>query len=106
MTVVRNALSVYQKPEPNNLLVSYDLIQPGQRYDLVRDEIRSLGPWYQLQYSLFFVQAALTPQQAYDRIRVVMDTNDKLLVAHATQAFVGNYPAFDITCLQEAWQAA
>ena len=90
-----------------NLIVAYDLIEPGQHYDTVRNAIRSLGPWYQLQYSLFFVQAQLTPEQAYNRIRVFMDANDKLFIADATDAFMStNYPAFDLRCLQEAWKAA
>lgn len=107
MTVVRNALAVYQKPVTNNLILAYDLIKPGQHYDLVRDAIRSLGPWYQLQYSLFFVQAPLTPEQAYDRVRAFMDAKDKLFIANATDAYMSvSYPTFDILCLQEAWKAA
>lgn len=90
----------------NNLLIAYDLNSPGQNYDAVRNAIRSLGAWAQLQYSLFYVQAPLTPQQAYDRVRIFMDADDKLLVAHADQAFVGNYNPVDIVALQAAWREA
>lgn len=89
-----------------NLIVAYDLISPGQSYDAVRAVIRSLGLWYQFQYSLFFVQAELTPEEAYNRIRLFMDANDKLVVAEATQAFVGNYPMNDIVALRDVWKAA
>jgi len=89
-----------------NLIVAYDLMTPGQNYDAVRAAIRSLGLWYQFQYSLFFVQAELTPKEAYDRIRLFMDANDKLVVAEATEAFIGNYPWNDIVALQGAWLAA
>ena len=89
-----------------NLIVAYDLNSPGQNYEGVRAVIRSLGLWYQFQYSLFFVQADLTPEQAYDLIRPFMDANDKLVVAEATQAFVGNYPMNELVALQGVWRAA
>ncbi len=43
----------------SNLFIAYDLMKPGQNYDAVRDAIRNLGPWYQFQYSLFYVHTAL-----------------------------------------------
>ena len=30
-----------------NLFIAYDLMNPGQNYDAVRDRIQSLGQWYQ-----------------------------------------------------------
>lgn len=89
-----------------NLIVAYDLNSPGQNYEGVRAVIRSLGLWYQFQYSLFFVQADLTPEEAYEHVRPFMDANDKLMVAEATQAFVGDYPMNDIVALREVWKAA
>lgn len=89
-----------------NLIIAYDLNSPGQNYELVRDATRSLGTWYQFQYSLFFVQSDLSPEEAYDRVRPYMDTNDKLLVADAASAYVGDYPPADIAALQKVWKDA
>ena len=36
-----------------NLFIAYDLMQPGQNYEAVRDRIKSLGQWHQFQLSLF-----------------------------------------------------
>lgn len=90
----------------NNLLIAYDLNAPGQNYEAVTAVIRSLGGWYKLQYSLFYVQTELTMEEAYDRIRVFMDADDKLMVAYALNMMFGNYAGTDIALIQEAWQAA
>lgn len=101
--VATNPFRVYQTPPLANLIIAYDLVAPGRNYEAVQTAICSLGRWYKFQYSLFFVQAPMRPQDAYEQIRPYMDANDKLLVAHANEAFVGSYPAFDIQALQEAW---
>lgn len=90
----------------NNLLIAYDLNDPGQNYPAVAASIRSLGGWYKLQYSLFYVQSELTMEQAYNRIRLVMDANDKLMVANAYDMTFGNYTGTDIAAIQDAWAVA
>ena len=89
-----------------NLIIAYDLDRPGQDYSGVHSAIKALGRWYQLQQSLFYVQTQLSSQQAYDRVRIFMDANDKLLVADASYAVIGNYPLTDLDALQDAWAAA
>jgi len=89
-----------------NLLIAYDLNHPGQNYEAVVDAICSLGGWYKLQYSLFYVQSELTMEQAYNRVCVVMDPNDKLMVADARAMCFGDYATTDIGVIQRAWQAA
>lgn len=86
-----------------NLIVAYDLINPGQNYDLVRARIKQLGLWYQLQYSLFYVSTELTPQQAHAHVSSVIDANDKLLVVNAYGAVVTPLPLGDIDALNNAW---
>lgn len=89
-----------------NLLIAYDLNQPGQNYEAVTSAICSLGNWYKLQYSLFYVQSELSAEQAYDFVRVFMDHNDKLMVTHAESMVFGNYAGTDIFAVQNAWNRA
>jgi len=65
-----------------NLLISYDLIPPGQKYEQVIETITSLGSYRKLQYSLFYLNTQLTPGEVYTRVGAVMDANDNLVVAN------------------------
>ena len=68
----------------NNLLVSYDLHQPGQNYDAVIAEIKKLGGWAKVQYSLWYVKSQLSASDASKQVWAVMDQNDTLIVIDAT----------------------
>ncbi|MCQ9087358.1 CRISPR-associated protein Cas2 [Vibrio alginolyticus] len=68
----------------NNLFISYDLNSPGQDYDEVIDEIKSLGNWAKVQKSLWYVNSALTASQARERVWAKMDRNDSLIVVDAS----------------------
>ena len=46
-----------------NFFIAYDLLQPGQNYEAVRDRIKSLGQWHQFQLSLFYVQTSGSTQR-------------------------------------------
>ena len=89
----------------NNLFIAYDLMYPGQNYEVVRDTIMRLGPWYQFQYSLFYVSSTLSAQQAHNAIRASMDSNDKLVVIDAAAATVSHYPPMDISAVNIHWFA-
>lgn len=82
---------------PYNLFIAYDLIPPGQNYEAVRQRIRELGQWHQFQYSLFYVNTMLTPQEAYAAVIEVMDVGDKLAVIDARGGVVstGDKPLID-----------
>lgn len=82
---------------PYNLFIAYDLIPPGQNYEAVRQRIRELGQWHQFQYSLFYVNTMLTPQEAYNAVIEVMDAGDKLAVIDARGGVVstGDKPLID-----------
>ena len=69
-----------------NLFVAYDLDNPGQNYEAVHEKIKSLGPRYHAQQSLFYVHTGLNAQQAHQAVWSVMDTNDRLIVVDATSA--------------------
>ncbi len=68
----------------NNLFISYDLYKPGQNYEAVIAEIKSLGNWAAVHKSLWYVNSHLSPSQALDRVWAKMDANDKLIVVDAT----------------------
>lgn len=68
----------------NNLLISYDLNSPGQNYESVIEEIKSLGSWAKIQKSHWYVDSTLTASQAVERVWAKMDSNDSLIVVDAT----------------------
>ncbi|MDF5663834.1 CRISPR-associated protein Cas2 [Vibrio parahaemolyticus] len=68
----------------NNLFISYDLYSPGQNYDDVIEEIKSLGSWAKVQKSFWYVNSTLSANQARERVWAKMDKNDSLIVIDAT----------------------
>ena len=79
------------------LLITYDLNRPGQDYEGLFDEIKSLGAWWHYLDSLWIVDTNLTVNSAADRIRARVDTSDHFLVLDVTgDASQGWLP-------QEAW---
>ena len=68
----------------NNLFISYDLMQPGQGYEAVTEEIKKLGNWAKVNYSLWYVNSNLSASDAATKISTVMDNNDKLIVVDTT----------------------
>ncbi len=86
-----------------DLFIAYDLISPGQNYDSVRDQIKTLGPNWQFQYSLFYVHTHMSPQEAYAHVISVMDTNDKLAVIIATGGLVTNWDHPPIEAINSIW---
>jgi hypothetical protein len=89
-----------------NLFIAYDLMRPGQNYDAVRDRIRSLGQWYQFQFSLFYVKTHYSAQEAHAHVRGAMDADDRLCVIDAHAAVVSTYPTPAIEAVNFAWFSA
>lgn len=86
-----------------NLFIAYDLMSPGQNYEVVRDRIKSLGPHWQFQFSLFYVQTDLTPEQAHAHILAAMDGNDRLAVINAQSGVVTNWDHPPIDAINAIW---
>jgi hypothetical protein len=89
-----------------NLLIAYDLIAPGKNYERVQNAIRALGPWYKLQYSLYYVKSSLTASEAHRAVRLAMDANDKLCVIDALNVVTNGYPPNEFGQLQSVWAQA
>ena len=68
----------------NNLIVSYDLYNPGQDYSKVIEAIQNLGSWAKIHKSVWYVNSSYTASQAADKVWAVMDRNDSLFVVDAT----------------------
>ncbi len=65
-------------------IVTYDLKEPGQRYDDLIAKIKNYGSWAKLGYSCFLISTNDTVVQVRDRLKEVLDANDKLYVGQAS----------------------
>lgn len=88
-----------------NLFIAYDLMEPGQNYDAVRDAIKDLGRWHQFQYSLFYVNTELAPMQAFLRVSKFTDINDRLAVINAQGGVVSDWDRPPIDAINAIWSA-
>jgi len=87
----------------NNLFISYDLIAPGQHYPEVIAAIQALGAWAKVHYSLFYVKTTLSASEAATKVRTVMDSNDKLIVIDAKDAYWYNLPKEVEDQIKQQW---
>ena len=72
-------------------MVTYDLNNPGQRYDDVIQAIKeaSTGVWCTYWESSYLIQSNLSVQQVFDRIAPHLDSNDKLLIIEVKENYQG-----------------
>lgn len=68
----------------NNLIVSYDLHQPGQDYTPVIEAIKDLGSWAKIHRSVWYVSSDFSASEAVNKVWPTMDRNDSLFVVDAT----------------------
>ena len=91
---------------PNsNFIIGYDLMFPGQHYARVQDSIKSLGKWYQLQYSAFYVNTAYTAQQCDGIVSATLDTNDRLFVSDSRHIVIRGISQADLDAINRVWFA-
>jgi hypothetical protein len=62
------------------LIVTYDLINPGQNYERLLQKIKAYPLWARLGGSCYLVAADATVVQVRDNLEPVLDRNDKLFV--------------------------
>lgn len=65
-------------------IITYDLVEPGQRYQELIDLIKKNPGWAKLCDSSFLVKSEMTAVQLRDSLKVVLDSNDKLFVGKVT----------------------
>lgn len=65
-------------------IVSYDLIEPGQKYEELIKLIKQDGKWARLGGSAYLVDSDLTAVELRNRLKIALDGNDKLYVGQVT----------------------
>ena len=66
------------------VLISYDLNNPGQKYEKVIEAIKSLGDWIHILQSTWIVSTSLTSDAVRDKVKAQADDNDLILVVSIT----------------------
>ena len=61
-------------------IVTYDLVEPGQKYDRLLDLIKSEPAWARLGGSSYLVDSDETAVALRDKLKMALDSNDKLYV--------------------------
>ena len=62
------------------LIISYDLVNPGQNYEKLLRLIKAYASWARLGGSAYLIYANATPAQVRDYLLPALDRNDKLFV--------------------------
>ena len=88
-----------------NYFASYDLMYPGQDYTAVHEAIKSLGRWYHLQESVFYVNTPYTARECDEIVSRALDPNDKLLIADSRYAVIRGISQSDIDAIDAVWLA-
>lgn len=65
------------------LIISYDLINPGQNYQDLLARIKKYKNWARLGGSSYLIYTTATPVQVRDYLMKALDSNDKLFVGVA-----------------------
>ena len=61
-------------------IVSYDLLQPGQKYSSIKAELEKCTQYWNLLQSDWIVVTGESAEQIRDRLNRHLDSNDKLFV--------------------------
>jgi len=62
------------------LIITYDLISPGQNYEKLLRKIKAYRAWARLGGSSYLIATDSTVVQVRDNLLTVLDRNDKLFV--------------------------
>lgn len=62
------------------LIISYDLVDPGQNYEKLIKKIKDYGSWARLGGSSYLVLTDDSVIQVRDDLGAIIDANDKLFV--------------------------
>ena len=62
------------------LIITYDLVSPGQNYERLLQRIKAYGSWARLGGSAYLILTSSTVTQVRDALATVLDANDKLFV--------------------------
>jgi len=69
------------------VLITYDLVSPGQKYAALTEKIKDYGTWAHIGGSTWIVAGyGLSPEGVRDDLRTVLDDNDTMLTIDVTGA--------------------
>lgn len=68
----------------NIILVSYDLMSPGQDYSKLGAHLRSYPGYIKPLESLWFLKTSYSASKVRDRVKNYVDSNDRLMVIDVT----------------------
>lgn len=72
------------------LMITYDLINPGQKYDEIKKTIgENSFAWCKYFTTTWLVRTSLSPDQMADKLKPVFDGNDKLFVIEVKNNYQG-----------------
>ena len=89
-----------------NLFIAYDLRQPGQNYDLVRDRIESLGSGTNSSIRYSMCMRPMIPPWHIPSVLCAMDGNDRLAVINCADwlgAIVTNWDLPLLDAINTIW---
>lgn len=64
----------------NVFLITYDLNNPGQKYNCIKEKIETKYSWWKCLNNIFIVKSNDTASDIRDYLSSCVDGNDKLLV--------------------------
>jgi hypothetical protein len=68
----------------NVIMIDYDLVIPGQKYDKIIGYIKGHNAWANPLKSTWLVKTSKSAAQVCDDLLAIIDANDKLLVTDVT----------------------
>lgn len=70
-------------------MLSYDLNEPGQKYEQVFEIIKTFGSYIKLQQSFWLIRTSLTPEQMTTKLNSVLDNNDLIFICELEKNYYG-----------------
>ncbi|WP_232683930.1 hypothetical protein [Leuconostoc mesenteroides] len=83
-------------------IISYDLHAPGQKYEELKKAIIGFnGAYIKILESTWLVKNNLTPDEMSDKIRSIIDSNDRLFITEVTSPYQGQLTQDDWKFIRE-----
>ncbi|WP_436871719.1 hypothetical protein [Mammaliicoccus sciuri] len=73
----------------NTYLISYDLNNPGQKYNQLYELIKKFPDYIHMQDSVWIIQAVENSKFIYDYLKPVLDKGDNILIIKITRDYYG-----------------
>lgn len=79
------------------LIVNYDLISPGQKYQVISDWIKKNFAYCKHMESMYLIDTTWSTAQVRDGLKLLVDSNDRVLVARLASQ---NWASFNFGCAE------